>query len=378
MLRKKLILSLFLWAGFLLNPSLCETFKNTKVMLHVRKSFQHDTLGTNLVEHFPPLVYTQIMNGNATLWDSPDKQIKLSPSTLLSLENNSATSFNFCDEFFMLETWSITQKSIKISSIGFYFINKNKNGEKVIYGFVEFEGVANAMKYNLVNVNADGFINTSFWDIFRNRRFDYNLVQFGIEKITDYTQSNIIKKEAFHNKDIYYNEELYKIGSQTKSVCYSLVKPMKNDTISVLNKNTEELLLGIESYLNSNQEEFYNIGGYQVQSHLKKNSKFKVTKVDVKSIWLRENTDSIKYEPLQIIIWINDSVPLNEMSFREFESWEILSGENKLSDLILKKNLYFTITKINDQDINPQYAKKYMEALINYHWSRMSEYVLFY
>ena len=66
------------------------------------------------------------------------------------------------------------------------------------------------------------------------------------------------------------------------------------------------------------------------------------------------------------------------MPFNDFESMGILSGEKKISDFILKKELQFTITKINDQDIKPQYAKKYMEALLNYHWSRMSEYVLFY
>ncbi|MBL4656198.1 MAG: hypothetical protein JKY33_10300 [Bacteroidia bacterium] len=355
------------------------SYKNVKCLLHLKKSLQHDTLGTNLVEHLPPLVYAQIMGGNVKLWDSPNKEIQLSSETLGQIEKSSQTYFTHCDDLFLLELWSTSAKSIKIQPLGFYFINRNRNGEKISYGFVEFEELRAALNNNLIPVNANGFVNASFFDILRNRKFDYNMVQFGNLKVTDVIQSNRIKSEAFYGKKYTYSELDPKEVIQEKLITYT-IKPAKLtvDSIDVRSDNSRAFLDSIRMYLLNNLEVFYNSGGSNVISHIEKNIDFKVTKVQVEEYWKKDEFGNIECNTDVFILWINDKVALNGVSLQTMQNWGIVINNQVIGEFVNRKKFTFNIDKINRSDIKRRESAKYFQALKDYHWDRLTEYVAYY
>ena len=77
------------------------------VLLRVPKADQHDTLGCNFVTEVTALVYKEIIAGSIKLWDSPNKEIQITGSTLMELEKSSDTKFTDQEIFFIGDLLSI-------------------------------------------------------------------------------------------------------------------------------------------------------------------------------------------------------------------------------------------------------------------------------
>lgn len=376
-MRHWINLSIIFFSFFLLSKNL--SAEKFNVMLHLKKGLQTDTLGLNLIEHLLPLAYTQIMNGNATLWDSPQKQTQINAQTLQRIENSSQTSFIFSNDLFILEQWNVSNKKIKITSLGFFFINNKIKGEQISYGYVELKDIKNILISTPIPTNANGFNNFTFWQAIINRKFEYNIVQFGNTTVQNFEQSDKIKKNIFTSKKYVISDTDYKPFNTEKLINYSI--KMSYDTTSSnidLANNSNYLLQTINAYLHENLEEFFNLGGYNIASHLDKEIVFIVTGVDIEETWKKENDGSIKYLSDNFVIWLNETLPLKSLDLTEIAKWELSVNQKSLSDYIKEKSFLYTINKINTQEISNEQADAFKQALQKYNWSRLSEYVKYY
>ena len=99
------------------------------MLTHLNKTEQKDTMGFNLVEALPVLVYRLIEQNKVPLWDSPDKGLNIGFESLKNIEKNSATRFTEISDLFFNELWSSNRKRTRFDILGFSFINKNDKGE---------------------------------------------------------------------------------------------------------------------------------------------------------------------------------------------------------------------------------------------------------
>ena len=154
---KKLFLVFFLFP-------LCMHAEEIPVLLFVSTYDQDDSLGFNLVESLPALVYGFIIDGKVTLWDSPKKEDKIEPKTLLQIEKYAQTSFKVTNQLFIYEKWIKDRKNFSIETVGFYFSSKKPDGEEVAYGYVDYAELDSVLEFTLIPSNADGNCNMTFGD----------------------------------------------------------------------------------------------------------------------------------------------------------------------------------------------------------------------
>ncbi|MEO8088268.1 MAG: hypothetical protein ABI763_15715, partial [Bacteroidota bacterium] len=76
-----------------------------RVLLFVNTYDQADSVGFNIVQSLPELVYDQIVSGKVVLWDSPKKEDRIEPKTLMQIEKDAQTSFQLTNQLFIYENW---------------------------------------------------------------------------------------------------------------------------------------------------------------------------------------------------------------------------------------------------------------------------------
>src|SRR5687767_11258832 len=89
------------------------------VLLLLKRTEQVDTSGCNFVEQVTQLVYKEIIENRIRLWDSPQKEIQITGSTLKEIEKNSSVSFLNQETIFMYEIWENNRKEIVTNTLGF-------------------------------------------------------------------------------------------------------------------------------------------------------------------------------------------------------------------------------------------------------------------
>ena len=143
---------------FLFCLGMIDSFAQTPVLLRVLRSEQSDTLGCNFVEELTRIVYGEILAGHAKLWDSPSKEVQINGATLLAIEKSTGTNFTEQEIIFVYEYWSYSGKTLKSITQGFSFSAKNKVGEEVSYGYVDYKDLQDAFLGVRVKTNANGIV----------------------------------------------------------------------------------------------------------------------------------------------------------------------------------------------------------------------------
>ena len=126
------------------------------VLLFLNTYDQADSLGFNIVQSLPEFVYDQVMTGNVVLWDSPKKEDRIEPKTLMQIEKYAESSFKVTNQLFIYESWVRDRRSLSVRTLGFYFSSKKPNGEEVAYGFIDYAELDSIFQFTLVPSNADG------------------------------------------------------------------------------------------------------------------------------------------------------------------------------------------------------------------------------
>lgn len=337
----------------------------TPVLLFLSSRDQSDTLGYNLVNELPPLVYNEIMSGRVSLWDSPKKEVQIKPSTLRKLEESSGVEFSRTTQLFIYELWDIDKKAGALQTLGFYFSGRNNAGEEVSYGYVDFLPLQEVLRHTPIPTNANGNCYSSFESVLLNKYYFFNIMQYGEKQVANL-------KEALQLK-----EEMKKIVSgkttppdfDCKLVSYSI------DDSSDSGKNSgskSKVFINIlQTYLNDNREVFYNLGGDKIRNFMQP-GKILVSRVEVKERWKKQG-DVIQTEPELVRIYV-DGKALDSLSGEEFGKLEFLVDFKSPLDFLNEKEFYFRILKINSQTIPIEQSDAYLKGLRTWKWNVLTDF----
>lgn len=341
------------------------------VILRVASADQHDTLGFNIVENLASEVYTLLLNQQAKLWDGPEKEIHINAASLRQIEKSSNTSFVRQEVVFIYENWEKTKAGVNSQTIGFKFAGKNEKGEEVSYGFVDYADVRNHFMKTRMKINANGNYETTFAYALMKKNFIFNLLQFGSRTITAGGISREIISDFVGKSS--FNPTLSPQDSREKKIDYVVEFSKAAQSNKALASN--QLLAAIESFLQSNEEVFFNLGGDRIINHIKK-GKIKVTKLEITEFW-KNFRGQISIETKYIILFVNDSA-LQRIEFNDFLMLGIQSAEKSMYETFKEKEFAFTIRNINDAAIPRKDAHLYLKALETYDWSKITEFVKYY
>lgn len=342
------------------------------VLLRVKKSEQADSMGCNFVEQTTKLVYDLIISNKVKLWDSPQKEIQITGSSLKEIEKSTATEFLSQDIFVIYEMWEVNKRSLNSKTLGFMFLNKDNRNADVSYGYVDYTDLRDFFANARVETNANGyFARTMLWYLTR-KNFNYTVIQFA-GKVIESKQEMAETLTAFKG-NMQFSDAFLSVDDDYKMVTYNI--DVKSESDSLKQYISKAIFKSLENYLTENTEEFYNLGGDKIPNVQKPNFKLKVTAVEVKETW-KQQGDVIMYEPQALTISVNDST-LTPIRKTELIHMDINVEDKKLILVLLEKQYNYIITQINSQKIARKEAYLYSKALQSYKWNQLIDYVKYY
>lgn len=358
-------LNTFLVVLLLLQAGRAMAYSEVPALIHLNIEKQSDTFGFNLVAEIPSFIYKNIIDGKITLWDSPKKQIKITPQALQSIELQSNTKFYSSENLFMNELWSSSNKKTLFAIIGFSFLNENEKG-KISYGYVDFSEAFAVLASSKIRCNVNGPAELTYVEALFSRRYHYNLVQFGNKNFNNNPEESIKIKQKAQNKKI--SGQFF--FPKTKEISYII------DIESDNKKSPGNIFIkGFEDFLNKNREEFFNLGGNKYYDYQTYKSELVVTRVEVTEVWTKTNK-GIEYSVKHIQLFVNNK-PLNPISLEQLHAYELLFYFKSPEDYCKEKQFSFHLSKVNGIYISETDAPKFMRAINEYSWTQVSRFVKF-
>lgn len=342
-------------------------FKAT--MLFLNREDQPDTLGYNIVSQLQELIYDEVIAGKITLWDSPEKKIKILPSTLKRLEENSKLRFIASAQLFVLEKWSVEKKIFSFEISGFFFSNRSTDGEEVTYGFVDYNDVELLLTSSVINANANGNNYTTFKFILLNHLYYYNIVQLGDKKINTVEESIRLKAKY----SAFIASEAMR-PTESKKISYLIERPDANTSLEV-SSNTIQLLKAVEDFFNTNNENYLNYGGDKLSDFMNVGT-IKILSIAVDEIWIKTDS-SIETQLVDMTVNLN-SGKLHPLSMEQLWKLNLVTDKKSLLEALKEKEFYFRILCINSETVSEEDSPKYLTALKKTSWNRLKEYVKYY
>jgi hypothetical protein len=357
MMLKKLLLVFFLFPLFL-------RAEEIPVLLFLSTYDQDDSLGFNLVQSLPEFVYDKIIEGKVTLWDSPKKEDRIAPKTLIQIEKDEQTSFKVTNQLFIYEKWNKDRKRLSVQTFGFYFSSKKPDGAEVAYGFVDYAELDSAFQFTLVPSNADGNCSMTYDDALKQKLYNYNIVQYGGKRIESVEEAIKVKNEI---RPLLPGKK-WSEKDDCKTISYMIEDSAASKDPAIA--ASRKILTAVSKYLTETPEFFLNIGGDKLTNDP---SKFKiiVNKVEMEEYWIMKN-ESIDYSIYSMVIYVNNT-PLSALSLEEIQQLDFLIGFKSVNDFLKEKEFYFRILKINNQEIPPDKSSAYLNGIRELRWSHLIE-----
>jgi len=336
------------------------------VILRVLASEQHDTIGCNVVREIVRISHHEIMKGTAKLWNGPGKEIRILPASLQKIDELSKTSFLEQDIVFVYEFWNNQDGQLTSTTGGFLFSNKNRSGEDIEYGYVEYAELQGAFTRERIDANPNGNYNATLSNYIDSKAFHYNLIQFAGKVVDNVAESRRIRDEYVGKSR--FNPSLFgTIEVPKKMVEWSLdpVKDASTQKASVGN----DFLKKLDSLMKSNEDLFVELGGYELL-HRQSRRNWKVTRLLVREIWKKVNNELL-FDPFETVVFINDE-PLMTMSYQLIVSKGLAIDDRNLIDCIRKKEFNYAIRKLNSQEVMRGESMQYQKALLTAPWNNIT------
>lgn len=363
---RRIVIIFVLLAGLSISAKAGQAgYDYTPVLIHLNKDKQHDTVGFNLVEHLPEVIYKRIQDGSVPLWGSPLKKVRISIERLAQLEEQSGTKFLDNDDIFINEYWRLFRRDFEFHVTGFTFFNRSEDGEQVNYGFVDAEDIKGALNSLIIPCNANGNRMLTYWEAIRSKRYHFNLVKFGkVDFVKKPERSIELKHQAFEcekirNNALQLEDEKIVFSSILKSGQYS-----KNKNFAIYN--------GLEKYFNENLPEFLNLAPEGKFSHLDKNLKVNIEEIQIVEHWNRDRkTGQVSTNAIAMTIVAN-GVTLKTLKQTDISNLEFLIEFKSFKDYLKDKSYEYIITRVNTEEIMGYKAKEVQNALETGPWHLIS------
>lgn len=340
----------------------------TPVVLVAKSSEQLDTTGCNVVKEVTRIIYQELSENRIKIWDSQQKDIPFTITTIQSLEKSAGMRFIDQETMFIYERWTQSKREVTTTTVGFYFAQKDKKGNETVFGYVDYADLQPVFAKTRIQSNASGNYSTTFETLLKSKHFNYQLLQLGdkVMRTANEAQENRI---AFVGGRV-FNESSLGYYPPDKSVTFFIDHITGGEDGASLNGVRITKLL--EEYFIRNMEVYYNMGGDRITSHLNRN-KIKVTQVVVNEIWRKVGSE-ILYEPKSVTVFVNDSA-LNEINGRNIGEFEFRYGEYDLFGFIRTREFNYVITRINSEEIELQDSYLFQKGLLSTDWNKLNRYV---
>ena len=340
-------------------------YTHKKAILLEDKDLQPDSLGYNFVSDLTTDLYGWIAGGEVILWDSPEKKSTLSYADLKREEGKSSANFTRLSNVYIYESWTSRNKQTSFSVNGFSFVGSTFGaGKDIIYGFVEFNNaLRNLFQTTNVHVNANGNSETTLYNALMNMGFKYSLIYFGNTTLTNNKSSSKIIAEAFNSKNKLLNVIPVK---QTRLVEYGWDSASKEQLYI-----SRKIIKILDNFFNNNQQEFFNYGGDQVYSFLKK-ATIHVSDFHVIETWKKEDDGKVYLTPQYIVLYAK-GVRLQPISFDKLGEWKLQYDDLSLNGFLGQQDFSYQIKKINETMIPVPLAQSYKDALFANSWYHLAE-----
>jgi len=336
------------------------------VLLFLSRQDQADTLGYNIVNELPALVYKEIIEGRIPLWDSQNKDVQIVPSSLKSLETSSGDNFSQAKQLFIYELWDLDKKNGDLRTVGFYFSSRTNKGEDISYGFVDYDPLDSLFRATKIPVNSNGNCDLTYYDVLHSKYYFYNVVQVGEKKITNIKEALALKDEVTQ----FISQRIKPPDNDIKELSYVILHS-DNPPDAAMSKSNQ-FIQSLQLFLNENQEVFYNLGGDRILDFRQAN-KIKVTSVEVAEKW-RKVEDRIESELISLQIYAA-SQPMNLLKKEDLHFLDLFVDFKSIADFLNEKEFYFRIAKINSQEIALGKSVVFLKGLRTWKWNQLTEFV---
>ncbi len=340
------------------------TAMESPVLLFLSRQDQADTLGYNIVNELPVIVYKEIMAGRVALWDSPNKEIQIQPSSLKRLETSSGDEFIHARQLFIYELWDLDKKKGALKTVGFYFSSRTTQGEEVSYGFVEYAPLESLFSATSIPSNSNGNCDLTFYEALKNKYYFYNVVQVGDKKIKSIKEALSLKEEV----KLFVNQRTVAQNHDCKDVFYRIEPGNSSDAEA----KSFQFLQSVQKFFNENREVFYNLGGNRIRNFVQPQQVI-ITGVEVHERW-RKAGDNIESELLSIQVYAENQA-LDVLPADQLHLFDLLVDFKSVSDFLNEKEFYFRITKINNQEILESQSAAFLKGLNSWKWNQLTEFV---
>jgi hypothetical protein len=336
------------------------------VLLFLSKQDQVDTLGYNIVNELPVLLYSEIISGRIPLWDSPEKTIRIEPTSLKSLERSIGDEFIKCKQLFIYELWDLDKKKGDLTTVGFYFSSRTIKGDEVSYGFVEYAPLDSLFRNSFIPSNANGNCNLTYYEVLKSKYYEFHVVQVAEKKITNVKEALSLKDEVKG----FVNQRTVPPGYDCKELTYTINRMGKDSLAS--NESSDRFISALELFFNENAEVFYNLGGDRIQDFIQAN-KIKISSVEITENWLkRTGMIENKFISMKIMSPVGQLGPISKP---DIHALDFLVDFKSVSDFLNEKEFYFRIVKINNQEIVDAQSDAYLNGLRTWKWNQLTEFV---
>lgn len=354
-----LFLTVLLWSHL---PSKAAGFDYTPAIIQINKHKQNDTVGFNIVEGCYKLFYKYILDETVKLWDSPAKKMQISPKALQALEVQNDLEFREVEDLFIYEYWKLYKKDFEFQVLGFSFFARNKDNQKVNFGYIDAADVQALLSQVVIPTNINGSMNLSYWHAVMSKQYFFNIAKFGnVDLVKNPSAAFDIKNDIFNSKKIRTN--CYVI-TPTKEVEYFVLPGLDSASGNFWICNA------IESYYNLNRNEYFNETPTPAISYLDIDTKLRVTRVDVSEVWVRGDKNQITYTPQKIRIYINE-MPMPEMSISELNAKSVLVQFKPIVEFLKEKEFKYTLKRVNYEAIYGYEADEIKSALYTKDWNKI-------
>jgi len=321
--------SLFVKAGYDFTP----------VMIHLNKEKQADSVGFNLVEELPRLLYKKLLEGEIKLYNNPAKEIEITPSNLIKLEQDNQVRFDAVPDLFINELWSKLGRRFEFKILGFSFFSRKSDQSLMNFGFIDIVDVKDILIQNLIPTNANGSSELSFWQALNSKAYPFQIVKFGGRDLVKKPELAIkLKKQALCKK-----VQSNSIPIAKKKRIWSILYPSKEEQI-----DNRLICRSLETYYRRNKQEVFEFINLP-DIHIQKEYPITITEIELEEIW-NWDEDEVKRDIIRIRPYVN-GVPLAFIGWEELKNKNILLDFRAITDLLEDHNYTTNIIKINDEVI---------------------------
>ena len=343
------------------------------VLMRLTANAQMDTTGCNFVCELSSLAFEEVMQNKLELWDSPEKETRISPLSLKAICESSGVNMKSDPGLivYVYEFWSQDKSGLKSRTEGFLFACKKEGAKELSFGYAEYNAIESACLRQKINTNVNGDYNATVASYISSKNYNFHILQFNGKVLSGVEESDQIL--SLYRKGRTFNA--YRgnnLPVQVRLVQMQLENDLRTTSAEVF--ASTYFILRLDSFFHSNEEFLYNILPDSLHTLLRKD--WKVTDLSITEIW-RKDEAGITSAIVGMRLFIDGNI-LPEIPYHQLVNLELDMYGKSWSEWLTSHAYAYKITSINNQPLGKADAILYRKALYGSEWNRLSDFVKYY